>query len=109
MTNLFLHAGAGEDAALLPQAGGDHLGHDGGVGCVFNLRGHTEHTDGESKTGSTITTTFRQTSFNFPRCLFIFVIDRKTNPPLMKFRQDVRFLLEVLRQRNEVQLDSGEK
>lgn len=63
MTNLFLHAGAGEDAALLPQAGGDHLGHDGGVGCVFNLRGHTEHTDRESKTGSTITTTFQQTSW----------------------------------------------
>ena len=51
VTNLFLHAGAGEDTTLLPQAGGDHLGHDGGVGCVFNLQGHTEHADGESKTG----------------------------------------------------------
>lgn len=37
MTNLFLHAGAGEDAALFPQAGGDHLGHGGRVGCVFDL------------------------------------------------------------------------
>lgn len=48
MTNLFLHAGAGEDTALFPQAGGDHLGHGGRVSCVLDLGGgadtntHTE-------------------------------------------------------------------
>ncbi len=32
VTDLFLHAGAGEDPSLFPEAGGDQLGHDSRVG-----------------------------------------------------------------------------
>lgn len=43
-TNLFLHAGAGDDTTLFPQTGGDDLGHAGRVGGVFNLRWHMQRT-----------------------------------------------------------------
>lgn len=39
-TNLFLHAGAGEDTTLLLQAGGDQFGHGSRVGGVLHLWGH---------------------------------------------------------------------
>lgn len=39
-TNLFLHAGAGEDTTLLLQTGGDQFGHGSRVGCVFHLWGN---------------------------------------------------------------------
>lgn len=36
-TNLFLHAGAGEDPLLLPEAGGDNPGHHSRAAGIFNL------------------------------------------------------------------------
>lgn len=50
ITNLFLHAGAGEDAALFPQAGGDYLGHGSRVSFVFHLSNASTHMKNITKT-----------------------------------------------------------
>lgn len=38
MTNLFLHAGTGENTALFPETGGDDSGHYSRIGGIFQLQ-----------------------------------------------------------------------